>query len=80
MILQPFVGGEEGVGLVVGEEVADHLRAFCHEKTLTTAELFLLQLTDGFDLILTDCHFFCAKVQNFCDYLCNLWLFLYFCR
>ena len=56
MILQPFVGGEEGVGLVVGEEVADHLRAFCHEETFTTAELLLFQLTDEFDLILTDCH------------------------
>ena len=56
MILQPFVGGEEGVGLEVGEEVTDHLRAFCHEKTFTTTELLLLQLMDEFDLILTDSH------------------------
>ena len=53
---QPVVGGEDGVRLVVGEEIADHLRAFCHEETCTTAELLLFQLTDEFDLILTDCH------------------------
>ena len=53
---QPVVGGEDGVRLVVGEEIADHLRAFCHEETFTTAELLLFQLTDEFDLILTDCH------------------------
>ena len=53
---KPFGGGEDGVGLIVGEEVAYHLRAFCHKETLTTTELLLLQLTDILDLVFTDSH------------------------
>ena len=44
------------MGPVVGEEVANHLRAFCYEESFTTAELLLFQLTDEFDLILTYGH------------------------
>lgn len=61
MLGKPFLSGEDGVGLVVGEEIADHLRAFCHEETFTTAELLLFQLTDEFDMILTDCHRFLVQ-------------------
>ncbi len=56
ILCQPVLGCEDGMGLVVGEEVANHLRAFCYEESLTTAELLLFQLTDEFDLILTYCH------------------------
>ena len=56
MLGKPFLSGEDGVRLIVGEEIADHLRAFCHEETFTTAVLLLFQLPDEFDLILTDCH------------------------
>ena len=56
ILFQPLGGGEERMGLVMGKEVADHLRAFCHEEPLTTAELLLFQLTDEFDLIFTDSH------------------------
>ena len=44
------------MGLIVGEEVADDLRSFGHEKTLAATVFLLFQLTDEFDLILTDCH------------------------
>ena len=56
MLGKPFLGGEKGMGLIVGKEVADNLCSLCHEETFTTAELLLLQLTDEFDLIFTDCH------------------------
>ena len=35
-------GGEEGIGLIMGKEVADDLGSFGHEETLTTTELLLL--------------------------------------
>ena len=56
MLGKPFLACEKGMGLIVDKEVADNLCSLCHEETFTTAKLLLLQLTDEFDLILTDCH------------------------
>ena len=52
----PVAGSEDGSGVVMDEQVTDHLRALGHEETLTTTELLMFQLADKFDLILTDCH------------------------
>ena len=51
---KPLGGGEDGAGLIVGEQVAYHLGTLGHEESLTASELLLLQLTDKFDLIFTD--------------------------
>ena len=56
VLREPFFCCIDRVGLIVGEEVADDLRALGHEKTLAATVFLLLQLTDEFDLILTDCH------------------------
>ena len=77
MLGKPFLSGEDGVRLVVGEEIADHLRAFCHEETFTTAELLLFQLTDEFDLILTDCHRFLVQRYKKSVIICVI--FCFFC-
>ena len=53
---KPFLGGEEGMRLIMGKEVADNLGALGHEEPLAPTELLLFQLSDEFDLVLTDCH------------------------
>ena len=56
VLREPFFCCIDRMGLIVGEEVADDLRSFGHEKTLAATVFLLFQLTDEFDLILTDCH------------------------
>ena len=41
MFSEPVGRGEERMGLIVGEKVADDFCALCHEETLTTTELLL---------------------------------------
>lgn len=38
---EPVGGGEDGMGLIVGEEIANNLGALGHEETLATTELLL---------------------------------------
>lgn len=56
MLCQPVLGGKDDLGLIVGEEVAHNLRTLSHEESLANTEFLLLQLSDEFDLVLTDGH------------------------
>ena len=42
MFGEPVGGGEDGMGLIVGDEIANDLGALGYEKALATAELLLL--------------------------------------
>ena len=57
----PFVGGEDGDGLVAAQEVANDFRTLGHEAVFTLAELLLFQLTDIFYLIFANHLSFCLQ-------------------
>ena len=57
----PFVGGEDGDGLVAAQEVANDFRTLGHEAVFTLSELLLFQLTDIFYLIFANHLSFCLQ-------------------